>query len=486
MSTETTLPPEDPVAQEHWADAGSLPSIGKTAFGRMRRRFTRALVGGIRHWYAALGEALGLVVLTIAAACWLRPHDPLMVKIDFPWLWLVPTVVALRHGTIPAAGACIALLASWPTLQALGLLPEGGNLARFLTVGSVISVLICAQFADVWRWRLRKVREVNAYLDERLNELTRAHYLLKLSHQRIEQELLRRPASLRDLLEQQRMQHGREGETLPGADALLQMLAQTCELESAAIFACDERGRLLPTACSRLASIASLREDDPVLLRALEQGQLAHIAQHGAAGETTYLVAAPLLASSKKLLGMVLIERLPFLALNQENLQMLSVLVGYYSDGVQAGGVIQPLREVCLEIPDDFALELRRLDRLAREHRVQSALVGLTFPKTIAGATLQEQVKRMRRSMDLAWEFNTEHRTVYFTLLSLAGSPAVEGYLMRVEAAFKAQHGLDFGQAGVAVHYVPVDGHQHADMLLRDGLARVGLSRPDQYWIHNP
>jgi hypothetical protein len=421
-------------------------------------------------------EACAVVITSVALAVWLRPEDPLFTQADFSWLWVGPLVVALRHGTVAAGLAGLLLLAAWPAMQALGMLTPSHDAMRFMTFGALVTVLLCGQFTDAGRWRLRKIREVNAYLDDRLNELTRAHYLLRLSHQRIEQELLRRPSSLRDLLEQQRnaLPLDTPGD-LPGAQGLLDLVAQACELESASIFLVDASHRVKPTAVARLDTIASLRDDDPVLRRAMTEQMLAHVAQELPDREGAYLVAAPIRTSQGDCLGILVVERLPFLALNQENLQLLSVLLGYFADGVLRNRAIQPLRLVHREAPDDLLLEIVRLNRLARVHKVRSTVVALSFPATQMGATLLDQVKRMRRAMDLYWEVESGHRLLYISLLSLAGEPAREGYLMRVEAAFKAQHAVDFGQAGVAVHRFDIDGALDADMLFQDIVLRLGL-----------
>ncbi|HBD33431.1 MAG TPA: sugar ABC transporter, partial [Cupriavidus sp.] len=60
------------------------------------------------------------------------------------------------------------------------------------------------QFGDVWNTRLARARAVNRYLDERLAALTKNHYLLRISHARLENDLLARPTTLRDTLSQLR------------------------------------------------------------------------------------------------------------------------------------------------------------------------------------------------------------------------------------------------------------------------------------------
>ena len=63
--------------------------------------------------------------------------------------------------------------------------------------------------------------ETNLYVTERLSRLTRRHLLLNLSHDRMEQEMLVRPGSLRDALVNVRnlvFQAKTDNEPMPGAN----------------------------------------------------------------------------------------------------------------------------------------------------------------------------------------------------------------------------------------------------------------------------
>ena len=71
--------------------------------------------------------------------------------------------------------------------------------------------------------RLRRTSEINAYLEDRIERTTKRLYLLRLSHDRLEQDLLSRPTTLRDsITELRRRIAGRAGESeLAGASDFL-------------------------------------------------------------------------------------------------------------------------------------------------------------------------------------------------------------------------------------------------------------------------
>ncbi len=68
-------------------------------------------------------------------------------------------------------------------------------------LGGLITVMLVGEFSSLWRARTRRAEAVQYYLDQRLEHLIRQYYLLRLSHDRLEQELIGRPMSMRDALE---------------------------------------------------------------------------------------------------------------------------------------------------------------------------------------------------------------------------------------------------------------------------------------------
>jgi hypothetical protein len=50
---------------------------------------------------------------TIGLGAWSNPQDPFMVKLPFPWLWLAPTLLGLRYGTMAAFGSIGLIAGIW-------------------------------------------------------------------------------------------------------------------------------------------------------------------------------------------------------------------------------------------------------------------------------------------------------------------------------------------------------------------------------------
>ncbi|MDC6134748.1 PelD GGDEF domain-containing protein, partial [Burkholderia gladioli] len=106
--------------------------------------------------------------------------------------------------------------------------------------------------------------------------------------------------------------------------------------------------------------------------------------------------------------------------------------------------------------PQRFALDYARLVHLRRDSRVLSAVVTLVFDNDELGAALSEHIVRTRRALDSQWEVIGGKRRAVLTLMPLSGASGVDGYLLRIEDNLRAQFGVDFEAAHVAVYSMNV------------------------------
>lgn len=187
---------------------------------------------------------VALVPLVALGIAWLAsPTDPMLANTPFPWLWLAPVLIALRYGVLPGLLSCVPILINWLLASHLGLVKNQSSLEFFF--GGGLLVLLCGEFSDVWRNRNLRMEETYLYVTERLSRLTKRHLLLNLSHDRLEQEMLARPGSLRDALVRLRsiaIERSQYPVPLPGAMGLLQLLSQYVSIESAAFYTLEPKG----------------------------------------------------------------------------------------------------------------------------------------------------------------------------------------------------------------------------------------------------
>lgn len=406
----------------------------------------------LTRWQAA--EVVALSLLALALAWWARPADPLALAAGFPWVWLAPVLVALRYGMLAGLLSAALLMLGWLGLVQSGTLPPRVPLDTLL--GGLILTMICGEFSGLWRNRQRRQTELNQYLDQRLEELTRQHYLLKLSHDRLEQNLIARPHTLRGALAElrERMAHTDDRADLPHAEAFMALLATHCQLSVAALHAAPA-GRLDTHPAATAGTPAALDPDDPLVAYALAQRTLAHVNQAWVDGEITsrYLVAAPIYREDA-LLGLLTVEHMPFFAFQQDTLQTLTALLSYYADAFSAGQT----HAVAARFPDcppDFAQHLGRLAKIQQASGVPSHLAVLRFPAGEQAQDIRRRLARSKRELDFYW-LRDDPAPLLIALFPLTPQEGVQGYLARVDVWLETEYGKDHRDLGIRFHSAPL------------------------------
>ena len=403
---------------------------------------------------ASIIEVIVGMILVFGVCYLIRPGDPLLLGINFPWIWLAATVFALRYGALLGvlAGLCVAL--AW--LVFYGDAGAAAFPAMFF-VGGLTQLVITGHFCDVWANRANRLQSVNNYLNDRLVSITNNHYLLRVSRERLERDLLSKPSTLRDAVGYLRSLSASnvQSDPLPNAQSMLEFAALSCQIGVASIFPVTRNG-LAQQAIASVGERFELNADDPLLRECVEKRALAHL-RHIDAQESAYLACVPIIAASDQMTGVLVVRRMPFLSLNFDNLQLLLVLLNYYADGIEQQAVVTQVQKVVAECPYDFALELGRLAHMRQVSGVHSSLVALVFPRGTIGDSLFDQVVRQRRTLDLLWAFSTEQTQVVVVLMPLTDENGIDGYLLRIESNLKTQFDTDLAQAHVAVHSAAVD-----------------------------
>ena len=423
-------------------------------------------------------ETIVFIGVVFAACYGLDRNDPFLMHTGFPWLWFAPLIVALRYGTLLGVLGCAMLIGAWQALN-------HGSTAAWPTLfftGGVLQTIVAGHFGDTWGSRAQRANAINDYLNDRLVAITNSHYLMRLSHERLEKDLLTKPTTLRDSITELRrisVAHGldtkahRSGD-MPGTRELLEFVAQACQIEVAALYPVHD-GKVGREALAHVGDTFDFDPRDDLVQRALETRAVAHLKSEDRPVTNTHLlVCAPLISADGRMLAMLAIRRMPFLSLNFDNLQLLLVLLGYYADGVEHS---QQVREILKAVPDcpyEFALDVSRLTRLERSAGITSSLVALVFPHDDAGDSFFEHVMRRRRSLDLMWPVKSAGQSVLLNLMPATDATGVDGYLARIESSLRSQFNLDLEGARIGVHTLHLGGGEPGPALKRL-LMRSGL-----------
>ncbi|MGH8782548.1 PelD GGDEF domain-containing protein [Paraburkholderia sp.] len=473
----------------------NAPSTAASARPRHANPFGH--LGAVRRFVApaaarpmSVVETIVFMVIVLALAWAFDRDDPLLLHAGFPWLWFAPLIVALRYGTLLGLLADAFVVAAWQLNVHSHVAGAAWPLLFF--TGGLLQTIVAGHFGDTWGSRASRANAINDYLNDRLVAITNSHYLMRLSHERLEKDLLSKPTTLRDSITELRrlsIAHGldvrpavarsdtnAENEPLPGARELLEFVAQACQIEVAALYPVNG-ARIAREPVARLGDAFEFDPRDDLVVRALETRSVAHLKADESVPAmlaTRLLVCAPLVSADGRLIALLAIRRMPFLSLNFDNLQLLLVLLGYYADGVEHSHLVRDVLAAVPNCPYDFALDLGRLTRLQREAGIASSLVALVFPHDEAGDSFFEHVVRRRRALDLMWPLKTPTQSVLVNLMPATDTTGIDGYLARIESSLAAQFSLDLEGARIGVHTLHL-GSLEPGLALQRFLKRSGV-----------
>ena len=441
---------------------------------RIGNRKLAAFLAPIKGSGWSVFESLLLNAAAIGLGLWLRPLDPLTLMGTFPWVLLAPIVLALRYGSLTGVFAMLCLVGAWFLLRLLGYY-SGQPFPEDTMLGGFVITLICGEFADLWRVRLMRADSAASYALERLQNLTSRFVLLRLSHDRLEENLLVKPYTVRDALTRLRELTLEESEDvgLPAADDLMGLLAEYCQLQRAAIFPVSGE-TVLETPVATLGEVRELEKGNALLAFAMDSRNLAHVQQteHDEYYNGLYLAVAPIISSRGEIIGVLAVERLPFLSINYENLQLLSVLLNFYADIVHSGSGTRSMLARWPSLPFRMASEMVALTRLRKDVHVETSLALFIADDSEQAGLILDALARGLRTLDLAWWIKDNTLLI---MMPMTGESGLEGFVLRTESWLQDEFAFQsLRQAGVQFFYRHMDGRA-PESQLAELLEAVGV-----------
>ena len=305
----------------------------------------------VRPW-TAIAESIAIGLLLPAIGWLIDRHDPFFENRSFSWFVLPPLLAGLRHGFAAGCASAVALGASmivgW-RLHVFG----GDAFPGESLIGMLTAAMVTGHVSDVWLRETVRTRGAFDHASRRANEFARAHFLLQLSHERL-QEQSPGVANLRDALDRIAGLAGPGPVVWPTVAAqLLALSARFGSVEKATLVQTTPAGGLGPV-LGTLGNPAPVSPDDPMVRNAIRLRQIACV---GGTSDTTatvvrpaegslLLAVVPALDAAGTLHGVLCVQALPFFAFTRKNLEALALLVGHFADRVVSGGdPIEPRRE---------------------------------------------------------------------------------------------------------------------------------------------
>lgn len=423
----------------------------------MQETFMTSRFQNISKW----AETVVLTLVMPLAGYVLSRDNPFFVNSSFPLLWFGPLLAALRYGIAPAFSSVALLIALWFGMSFSGLITTAFPLHFML--GGALLTLIAGQFSSVWATRLRRSDLLSRHASERFEQLSRAYFVVRHSHDQLEQNLIMRPVTLRQAIGELRRLLAAGGGKVSRelAQELLVLLVHYCSLSSAAIYGV-KNGVTDAEPIAQCGLGAPLRENDLLLRSAVESDHTAYQAanQINKGDQSCYLVAAPIRTSSGRLLGVLLVTEMPFMALHRETLQILAILLAYSADHIEASGIVGTINTVYSDCPLAFGAELVKMTRLKRELDITSTLVVINLLPSPKRDEICLILERQQRGLDHSWRRDIGWGVQFVTLMPFSGTAAADGYQSRLDSVLKKQCQMSMQSPDVSFKYALVSAEE--------------------------
>ena len=411
---------------------------------RLEEKTQFETISKLIHKYAYT-ETLVLVSLFLLVGYLSNPKDICFLDSDVPYVIIILTIITLFHGFESGVLALtIISLVMWyfyPTFHYI----------EFLTF--LLVMLILSQFHYYWTMQLRQAKVDADYKSQKLAELSRAFYTLKISHDQLEKNYVVKPMSIRNAIKyilNLNDQLANENSDLAEKEKkfhenLLQLLEKSFNLKTGHIlYLKDEINKDFTEDNIALVSIGtdekinvkeilanyivdkSIARKSPVYISD-EAGEPSAINKE----ESKYLAAIPAIIG-KKIVSILVVEKIPFMFFNREYLTSATIIHEYFAMQTHQSVELSTFKDVDLIEDKAFKFELFRMQKLYNQYRVNSILLVLRTSSELRTVRLVEIIERMLRSLDMVHLVHTETNYFITILLPMHDKASALGFLNRL------------------------------------------------------
>ncbi len=342
-------------------------------------------------------ETIVVTTLSILLPAFAHPSNPFYVDEGFPWPALGPVLCGLRYGFANGFTSALMLIIALGTAinQHWWVAPA---FPFTYAVGVIIAAMLCGEFRDIWQRRVEKLQAANDYRAERLEEFTRAHHLLRISHDQLEQQLAGTGFSLREMLAQLSSRFARTKKwDAEQAQIAMSFLSELGSLQAAAIYAINNDHVVVDKALAQCGEAPTLQRDDAMLKRCLRERQTiavtADVNGIELAQQSQWLACVPFVDAHNCVHAVLVIAAMPFFALTEVRLRLLSIAAAHLCDHV--------LRDASLDQQHEFDVVLSRMAADAQQFGVASSLVMIRAANNDDMQSLFAQWQAGKRALDV-------------------------------------------------------------------------------------
>ena len=251
----------------------------------------------------------------------------------FYWPLLGPLIVALRYGFGRGMMCFLLLIFGIYFLNYLGVAHVPVSLS--VLVGTAVVTMTVGEFRDHWHEVNQRYELNHRYMEQKIQSFTQNYHLLKVSHDQLEQRAAGKQMSLRTGIQllQQDASPDPEQRVKSLADKSLKVFAEVITMYQAGLYEVH-KNQIISEPMATIGTQHYLDESDPMLLDAIQSARVvtpANFIEHDNS-KLHYQLVIPLVDVSGEVQGVVIAEKVKFVALNQSNIALVALLGGYIAN----------------------------------------------------------------------------------------------------------------------------------------------------------
>ena len=415
----------------------NLPS---SAVKKHKNRSSWFDTGPNKKWSHKVIELVVFALIVPVIGFLFFKNDPVGMNSGFPWIVMPAVVFAARYGSV---WGFVCAIASAATLaypwQAYA---DQTSALIALGVGTIILSILVGDFASAGKKQSAQESAENKYLRHRLKEFSKDYHVLKISHGQLEEFMAGNRMSVRQALQQLKpMLTSNTSDEIKAGSELMAVFAQFGAVQVAGLYGTKDQNRLDPKPIATHGGMPELNLFDPLIKLAVDSKKLVSVKLHAQETETVeseLLAAVPIVDSHGHLRGVLADKDMHFIAFQQENLNVLSLLGNYVGDMLTRSKSEG-------ESPSGwFMAELSNAVRFARQNSVSSCILAIRITSNTKTQMVMDFLSANIRSLDSAWQpEQSEHQSTMVFLLPLMNEVQSRAFLQRVSKKMYDETGVD-------------------------------------------
>ncbi|MDP1968767.1 MAG: PelD GGDEF domain-containing protein, partial [Burkholderiaceae bacterium] len=186
----------------------------------------------------------------------------------------------------------------------------------------------------------------------------------------------------------------------------------------------------------------------PMVQHAVETGQSVHLQETlvHSSRRSSLLVVAPMQNERGETVGLLVVNRLPFMALNPDNLRNMWVLLQSYAEYLRQRALSMEYLPLWPEAPADLRHEFAWLQRLQLDFGLQSWCLVWRVAHVNA-LDILEQVRSEHQGGEMAWLWRQGDSVSLVSLMPFMGIEQVKLEEQRIKDALSHTYGPAIGQS---------------------------------------